>query len=42
LLVVLTRYAEIDADNTVTFTDVGNTACAAVYRTAGLLLLASE
>lgn len=42
LLVVLTRYATVDADNTVVFSDVTNTACAAVYRTTGLLLLASE
>jgi hypothetical protein len=42
LLVVITRYAVVDADNTVIFADSGNTACAAVYRTLGMLLLASE
>jgi hypothetical protein len=41
LLVVITRYATVDADNTVAF-DNGTTVCAAVYRTSGLLLLASE
>ena len=42
LLVVVTRYATVDADNTVIFADSGNTTCAAVYRTTGMLLLASE
>jgi len=41
LLVVITRYATVDAENTVAF-DSGTTVCAAVYRTSGLLLLASE
>ena len=41
LLIVLSRYAEMDADNTILFT-TGNPSCAAVYRTSGLLILASE
>ena len=41
LLVVLTRFAEMDAENNVRFVDpIGdNRACAAVYRTRNLLLL---
>jgi len=41
LLVVITRWAELDADNTVKFLDVenDNRACVGVYRTRGLLLL---
>jgi hypothetical protein len=41
LLVVITRWAELDADNTIKFLDVenDNRACAGVYRTRGLLLL---
>lgn len=42
LLVVVSRFAILDAQNTVTFTDSGNRTCAAIYRTRGLLLLASE
>lgn len=42
LLVVVSRYALLDADNVVRFTDTDNETCAAVYRTRGLLLLASE
>ena len=42
LLVVISRYAVLDGDNTVLFTDTDNESCAAVYRTRGLLLLASE
>jgi len=42
LLVVVSRYARLDGDNVVRFTDSGNETCAAVYRTRGLLLLASE
>jgi hypothetical protein len=40
LLVVVTRFAELDEDNTVRFTDVDNRTCAAVYRTRNLLLIA--
>lgn len=42
LLVVVSRFATLDSDNTVQFTDSGNTTSAAIYRTRGLLLLASE
>ena len=42
LLVVISRYAVLDGDNTILFTDTDNESCAAVYRTRGLLLLASE
>lgn len=42
LMVVLSRYAVLDSDNSVRFTDSGNTTCAAIYRTQGLLLLAGE
>ena len=42
LLVVVSRYAVLDGDNVVRFTDTDNESCAAVYRTRGLLLLASE
>lgn len=38
LLVVLTRYAELDAENNIRFVDTGNTTCAAIYRTKNLLL----
>lgn len=39
LLVVVSRYAVLDADNSVRFTDSNNRACAAVYRTRGLLVV---
>lgn len=42
LLVVVSRYGALDADNTVRFTDTNNRTCAAVYRTRGLFILASE
>jgi hypothetical protein len=42
LLVVVSRFAILDADNTVRFVDTSNDTCAAVYRTRGILLLASE
>jgi len=42
LLVVVTRYAVLDGDNVVRFSDTDNESCAAIYRTRGLLLLASE
>jgi hypothetical protein len=42
LLIVVSRFAELDGDNVVRFTDTNNETCAAVYRTRGLLLLASE
>ena len=42
VLVVVSRYALLDGDNVVRFADGGTDSCAAVYRTRGLLLLASE
>ena len=39
LLLVVTRFAELDDENTVRFTDTGNTTCVAVYRTKGLLMV---
>jgi hypothetical protein len=42
VLVVVSRYALLDGDNVVRFTDGGTDSCAAIYRTRGLLLLASE
>ena len=42
LLVVVSRFAELDADNTVVFTDVDNRSAVAVYRTRNLLLLMGE
>jgi len=42
LLIVVSRFAILDGDNVVRFTDTNNETCAAVYRTSGLLLLASE
>ena len=44
LLIVLTRVAQLDADNTVRFTDPGsdNRTCAALYRTRNLLLLVGD
>lgn len=40
LLIVITRWAELDADNTIKFLDVANDnrSCAGIYRTKGLLL----
>lgn len=42
VLVVVSRYALLDGENVVRFVDGGTDTCAAVYRTRGLLLLASE
>lgn len=42
LLVVVSRFAKLDGNNTVVFSDSSNESCAAVYRTNGLLILASE
>lgn len=41
LLVVLTRFARLDEENTIRFVDSGNTTCAGIYRTSGMLLLAT-
>jgi hypothetical protein len=40
LLLVVTRFAELDDENTVRFTNSGNTTCVGVYRTRGLLMIA--
>lgn len=42
LLIVLSRWAELDEENTIRFTDTDNRSAAAIYRTKGLLLLAGE
>jgi hypothetical protein len=44
LLVVLSRFAELDDDNTVRFVDPAedNRTCAAVYRTRNLLLTVGD
>lgn len=39
LLVVISRFAELDADNTVIFADTDNRSAAAVYRTRNMLIL---
>lgn len=42
LLVVISRFAELDTDNTVRFTDADNRSAAAVYRTRNLLILVGD
>lgn len=42
LLLVLSRFAELDGDNVVEFTDTDNRSAAAVYRTRDLLVLVGE
>lgn len=42
LLIVVSRFAYLENNNLVGFSDLGNTTCAALYRTRGCLLLASE
>lgn len=42
LLVVLSRWAELDEENTIRFVNADNRSAAAIYRTKGLLLLAGE
>lgn len=42
LLVVLSRFAELDDENTVVFTDTNNRTLAAVYRTRNLLLTVGD
>ena len=42
LLVVISRFAELDDDNTVRFTDTDNRSAAAVYRTRNLLILVGD
>lgn len=42
LLVVLSKFVELDDDNNVTFDDVNNRSAAAIYRTRNLLVLVGE
>lgn len=42
LLVIISRFAELDADNTVLFADSGNRAAASIFRTRNLLALVGE
>lgn len=42
LLVVMTRFAELDDENNVRFTDAENRTCAAVYRTRNLLMVVGD
>ena len=42
LLLVISRFAELDDENTVRFVDVDNTTCVGIYRTRGLILLAGR
>ena len=42
LLIVVSRFAYLENNNIVGFADSNNTACAALYRTRGCLILASE
>ena len=41
-LMVLTRFAELDEDNDVRFTDADNTTCAALYRSRNLLMVVGD
>lgn len=42
VLIVLSRFAELDAENSIRFVDTENRTCAGVYRTRSLLILSSE
>ena len=42
VLVVLSRFAELDEENSVRFVDTNNRTCAAVYRTRNLLLTVGD
>lgn len=42
LLVVISRWAELDEENTVRFTDEDNRTCAAVYRTRNLMVVVGD
>jgi hypothetical protein len=42
LLVVVSRFAELDEENTVRFVDTDNRTAAAVYRSRNLLLVAGR
>jgi len=41
-LMVLTRFAELDEENDVRFTDADNTTCAALYRSRNLLMVVGD
>lgn len=42
LLLVISRFAVLDDENNIVFEDSGNTSAAAIYRTNGIILLATE
>lgn len=42
VLIVLTRFAELDEENNVRFTDANNTTCAALYRTRNMLMVVGD
>lgn len=42
VLAVISRFAALDDENNIRFTDTGDDVCVALYRTRGLLLLAGE
>jgi hypothetical protein len=42
VLVVVSRFAELDDENTIRFVNTSNRTCAGIYRTRGMLLLATE
>ena len=42
LLMVLSRWAELDAENNIVFADTDNRTCVGVYRTKNLLILSGE
>jgi hypothetical protein len=42
LLIVISRFAQMDDDNTIRFLDTDNRTCAAVYRTRNMLLVSNE
>jgi hypothetical protein len=42
LLLVISRFAELDDENTIRFTDTDDNTCVGIYRTRGLILLAGR
>ena len=42
MLVIVSRFAELDAENTIRFTDANNRTCVAIYRTRNLLIVAGD
>ena len=42
LLMVLSRWAELDAKNNIVFADTDNRTCVGVYRTKNLLILSGD